>query len=125
MILKQNLNNVFAGIFVTAIGVILLLSKFGMAFPAWLFTWPIILISIGTYIMIKSRFKSGFGFILSLIGLIFLSEYFYLEFRVIDFIWPIVLILGGISLIFNSQIKKDKWMNKKCRNHNFNNSNSY
>ncbi len=96
-------NRNLGGLVLILIGVVFLLKKIPGVhdwIPYWVFTWPSILIVIGLFIGIKSRFKSIAPFILIGLGLFFLLEQASLiatNFR--PYIWPIALILLGIVVL--------------------------
>jgi hypothetical protein len=52
-------NHVWAGLFVLCIGAVLLLKQTGVQFPFWLFTWPVLIISLGILNGIKQDFRPG------------------------------------------------------------------
>jgi predicted membrane protein len=102
----QNDGSMVFGIIILGIGIILLLRKMGLFIPGWILSWPMILIAIGTFSLVKNEFKSLFGFIMVLIGTFFLlKREFDLEFGIGQYIWPIGLIILGIYLI--TQKKKE------------------
>lgn len=123
MMTERRLKHAIGGLFITTIGVLLLLNRMGVVFPVWFLTWQMLLISIGAYKLIVSQFKSVGGMILTLVGLVFLTELIYPTFTIRDFIWPIALIFVGILMMFRT--KKDennKWFSAKCGNYKFKNS---
>src|SRR3546814_9106295 len=68
---------VLAGLFVIAIGLVFLADRLGADLPEWLFTWPMILISLGIFAGIKHGFRPGGWLIMLLIGGIFLADRLY------------------------------------------------
>lgn len=96
----SNDGGIVFGFIVLGIGILLLLKKLGFFFPDWLLTWPMILIVIGTFTLIKHEFKSVFGALLLGFGLFFLFEReFNFDFGLDRYILPIALIGLGIHLI--------------------------
>lgn len=96
----RNDGNIAFGFIILGIGVILLLRKIGLFIPDWVLSWPMILIAIGTFSIIKHEFKSFFGFIMLFIGTYFLlKREFDFDFGIGQYIWPIGLIILGIYLI--------------------------
>lgn len=93
-------SRILGGVVLILIGVLFFARKLGVAFPDWLFTWPMFLIALGLYITVKHNFKNPGGFILMLIGGVFLTERFYPDIRIHEFFWPSFLILMGILLLF-------------------------
>ncbi len=103
---------VATGLIVIAFGTLFLLRGLGVALPDWLFSWPLIVISIGLIIVIKHKFKTMAGYLLMLIGTLFLFHHWYPEIVNLKVVWPILIILVGFGIIFKSRFK-----GKKCRGH--------
>lgn len=121
---KNNDGNIAFGFIILGIGVILLLRKSGIFIPGWVTTWPMILILIGTFAIIKHEFKSFFGFVMLFLGTYFLlRNEFDFDFGLSQFIFPIGLIALGIYLILQKQrenkvledVRRD-WENKRTTN---------
>jgi hypothetical protein len=51
------------GLFLVIAGALFLARAMGMNLPVWLFTWPVLLMAIGLYLGIVSRFRSLFWLI--------------------------------------------------------------
>lgn len=101
---KNNDGNIAFGFIILGIGIILLLRKAGVFIPGWVTTWPMILLAIGTFAIIKHEFKSFFGFVLLFLGAYFLlRNEFDFDFGLSQYIWPLGLIALGIYLIFQKQ----------------------
>lgn len=97
---SNNDGNIAFGFIILGIGIILLLKKVGIFIPGWVLTWPMILIAIGTFAIIKHEFKSFFGFFMLFFGTYFLlKNEFDFEFGISQYIWPLGLIALGIYLI--------------------------
>jgi predicted membrane protein len=100
----KNDGNIAFGFIILGIGVILLLRKIGLFIPSWVLSWPMILIVIGTFAMIKHEFKSFFGAIMLFIGVYFLlTREFDFDFGLSQYIFPLGLIVLGIYLILQKQ----------------------
>ncbi|RIW17056.1 hypothetical protein D0X99_04640 [Algoriphagus lacus] len=111
----KNDGNIAFGFIILGIGVILLLKKMGIFIPSWVLTWPMILIVIGTFAIIKHEFKSFFGFMMLFIGSYFLlKNEFDFDFGISQYIWPIGLIILGIYLI--TQRKRENRIIEDIRN---------
>lgn len=118
---KNNDGSVAFGFIILGIGVILLLKKIGFFIPGWVLTWPMILIVIGVFSLIKHEFKSFFGAIMLFLGTYFLlRNEFDLDFGLGQYIWPLGLIALGVYLITQkrkeNQILEDlrtKWDQKQ------------
>ena len=101
---KNNDGSIAFGFIVLGIGVILLLRKMGFFIPGWVLSWPMILIAIGTFSLVKHEFRSFFGAVM-----LFLGSYFLLrnevgfDFGLGQYVWPIGLIVLGLYLIFQKR----------------------
>ncbi|MGZ4048066.1 MAG: LiaF transmembrane domain-containing protein, partial [Bacteroidia bacterium] len=91
---------VWSGIILLMSGCLLLAYKMGAPIPAWVFTWPVLLIAIGFLTGIKSRFHNPGAFIMIVIGGIFLVDQTSPELKFHDYILPAILIGVGIIYIF-------------------------
>src|SRR3954470_8762423 len=103
-------NNKLGGLVLIIVGVIFLLHKIpetSLWFPGWLFDWPMILIVIGIFTGIKSRFQNHAWFILMAIGGYFLlAENNVISLNLRPYLLPIGIIILGILVI----VKR----NKRC-----------
>lgn len=97
--LNKSRGHIYAGIFLLVIGGLLLLRAFGMIFPLWLFTWPVILITIGLFIGLRHGFRGPAWIILVLIGTAFLLDRIIPGLSFHNFILPVVIIIIGIFFI--------------------------
>jgi predicted membrane protein len=74
-------------------------------FPYWIFTWPMILIVIGLFVGIKSKFTNVAWLVMVLIGGFFLlSHNDFLDWDMHRYAWPLGIIVIGLFLIFRSVI---------------------
>ena len=97
---RNNDGGLIFGFIILAVGVLLLVKKLGFFFPDWILTWPMILIAVGTFTLIKHEFKSFFGMIVLALGVYFLLEReFDFDFGLQTYIFPIILIALGFYLI--------------------------
>jgi len=95
-----------AGIWVVAVGIVLLSKQLGAVYPAWLFTWPAVLIAIGIYISARHLFTNPGGLVLIVIGGLFLVDIVAPDLQLSTFIWPIIIIIVGLAMIFKSNKRK-------------------
>jgi predicted membrane protein len=93
-------SNILPGLFVLAIGGLLLMRQMGAYFPEWLFTWQMFLIAMGVFVGLRHGFRGGGWFILILVGGVFLIDQFNPDIRLRHYIWPIILIAVGLIIIF-------------------------
>ncbi|HEY5391837.1 MAG TPA: DUF5668 domain-containing protein [Hanamia sp.] len=84
-----------SGVFLVAIGALLLFYKMGAPIPGWVFTWPVLLIAIGLLISLKSGFHNPGGFIMIIIGTIFFIDQQIPGIQFHNYILPIILIAIG------------------------------
>lgn len=104
--MKNNNNQTFA-ILVLVIGILLLLKQVGVYFPHWIFSWPMILIAIGTIIGVKSGFRNSGSLILLILGSFFLlRNNNLLPMQYGSYLLPVGLILLGIILLFRKNTPK-------------------
>ncbi len=97
---QNNDGGIIFGFVILAVGVLLLLKKLGFFFPDWVLSWPMILIAVGTFTLIKHEFKSFFGVVVLSLGVYFLFEReFNFDFGLQRYIFPIILIAMGFYLI--------------------------
>lgn len=89
--------NVPAGFILLLVGGVLLARQFGVIFPEWLIRWEMLLIVIGLFVGIKSRFQNFGWLILIGIGTFFMLDDFYPDMR--SFVWPLVIIAIGLLII--------------------------
>lgn len=101
---KNNDGSIAFGFIILGIGVVLLLRKMGIFIPGWVLSWPMILIVIGTFSLVKHEFRSFFGAVMLFLGTFFLlRKEFGIDFGFGQYAWPIGLIALGIYLIFQKR----------------------
>jgi predicted membrane protein len=96
----------FMGTILVLIGVLLLLDNLNImpiSLPGYVFSWKMLLVVIGVFILINSDHKAP-GVILITIGGIFLApEIFHLNYHNIFSFWPLLLVFMGLSLLFKKK----------------------
>jgi predicted membrane protein len=102
---------IFGGLILIGIGCLFLAREMGAFIPTWLFSWPVLLITIGLYIGVKHQFQKSSWMILVFIGSVFLVRDFFPEYHLSNYLWPIGLIFFGLYMIAKPK-------NKDCRNKN-------
>jgi hypothetical protein len=113
---KRGHGRIWTGLFLFIVGGLLLLKTINFIFfPAWFFTWPVLLIGIGMLSGIKHGFRGGFWMILILIGSLSLANHIDPSLNMDRYIWPIVIM--GAGLIFILRPKKNSWRRYKDRYH--------
>lgn len=117
---KINHSRVSGGVFLLLAGVLLLAYKMGAPIPSWVFTWPVLLIVIGLFTGIKSRFHNPGSFILILIGGVFLIDQSVPGIDLHNFIAPIILIGLGLLFILRPRrhsfghLRRARWAGSAC-----------
>lgn len=111
---------IFSGILVVAVGVVLLLKQFGVAFPDWLFTWEALIILTGFYVGIKHDFKHMSWLILVLIGGVLIIDDVFPETHLEQYLWPTVIIFVGLIMVTTAGKRKERWKHWRegCRRNN-------
>lgn len=98
------------GVAIILVGVVWLLNVLGVSMPNWMFTWEMLLVVIGLFTGLASRFRNFFSIILILIGLVFLGhDFFWPNTDVEKFLWPALIIFVGFMFI----IKRRYWESRK------------
>ena len=95
----QRHGHIWTGLIILIIGVAALLKAIAIPLPAWLFTWPMIIILIGFISGVKSGFRGMTWFFMMLVGGAFLTGYIVPDVEVKKFVWPSVLIVIGLAFI--------------------------
>jgi predicted membrane protein len=93
-------SHIWVGVFLLIIGAIFLLSRLGIEFPDFIFSWQMFLIALGIFIGIRKDFQGPGWLILVLIGTLFLINEFFVFGELRKFILPIILIGSGLFFIF-------------------------
>lgn len=108
---RSNNSRVFAGLFIVAIGILFFLKQAGWGiFPYWLFTWPMILISIGIFLGFKHNFRGGGWLVLLILGGFFLCDDILELYSLRQYLVPAILVGVGLMLILRPK------QNEKCGN---------
>jgi predicted membrane protein len=100
---RQRINRsprIWSGLFLLGAGFLLLAYKMGAPIPRWIFTWPVLLIVIGLFTGVKSRFHNPGSFIMILIGAIFLADQSIPGVDFHNYIIPAILIGAGLIFLF-------------------------
>lgn len=98
----------WTGLLLLIVGGLLLLETTGaVLFPAWFFTWPMILIAAGLISGLRCGFRGRFWIIMLLMGGLFLSNEINHHWNLEKYIGPIAIIAFGLLFITNP--KKRRW----------------
>lgn len=94
-----------AGLILLIVGGVLLARQLGVFFPGWLISWESLLIIIGIFAGIKSRFRNFGWLILVGIGAFFMLDDFYPYMR--NFVWPFIIIGLGLIIILQPRRRRE------------------
>lgn len=115
--IERNMGNkssrILSGIVLVIIGILLLGYKMGAPIPAWIFTWPILLIALGLLIGIKSKFHNPGALIMILIGGVFFIDQQIPDIEFHNYILPIILISLGLIFILRPKSNRCDRRNRR------------
>ena len=97
---SQKYGSLSAGLIIILIGGILLLRQMDVNLPHWLFTWPMILVIVGLFAGIQSKFRDFAWFVIFGIGAFFLVGKVIPEYKIDRFAVPMVVMMVGLVVIF-------------------------
>ncbi len=92
--------NTWTGLLLLLVGAALFLRQFGYPLPHWLFSWEMILITVGLVIGARNRFQDFSWLIMVVVGLVFLSDDIYPDIRLKQYAVPIIISVVGLLFIF-------------------------
>ncbi|MDE3252025.1 MAG: hypothetical protein KGO92_04415 [Bacteroidota bacterium] len=101
----ENQSRFWTGMAFIIVGGVLFGKKWGIDFPGWLFSWPMILILIGVVSGFKHRFQNMSWIILIGIGSIFLFDDILSNWEMRKYIWPLAFLGVGLLFILNPKKK--------------------
>ena len=101
--------HIWTGAFLLIIGCVALLKAMLFPLPAWVFTWQMLLIALGSFLGIRHGFRGAAWFILMVIGGVFLISEFFPEVMLRQFLWPAALIILGLFFIFKPRRHYRYW----------------
>ena len=98
---SNNSGKILGGSIVVTVGVVLLANKMGADIPYWIISWPMLLIVIGLYILVRHSFRNLTGLIPIFIGMVFLADRIIPDLTIRPYLWPMAIIAVGLFIIFN------------------------
>ncbi|HTM99446.1 MAG TPA: LiaF domain-containing protein [Pedobacter sp.] len=107
---------VIAGLFIIAIGALLLVDNIWQGIPDWIFKWHTFLIALGLFIGVKHNFRNSGWFVITLIGIIFTVNRAIPELEMKQVLFPVGLLIFGAYLILKPKstfTHKAKWKDFK------------
>lgn len=100
---NTNSRNATTGLVLLLIGSIFLAKNFGILFPGWLFSWPMLLIVIGFLSGLKHDFRRTGAFVTMGIGLFFLLKIYSLLAISFSTLVAVILIGCGLRMVLNNR----------------------
>lgn len=106
---RRKRNNALAGLLLLVAGTVLLIRQVEADLvPRWLFTWPMILIIVGIFVGIQTKFRDFGWLILVGIGAFFLADHVFPDYDAGRFIIPIVVCGVGLILLLSPGKKRHR-----------------
>lgn len=97
---SQRRGKIMGGLLIIAAGILFLAKELGAEIPFWVFSWKILLMSIGVILAVKHKFMHPGWIVLVGIGGVFLLNDLYPDMHIKPFLWPVLLILLGLLILF-------------------------
>lgn len=105
--LDTNSGRVLGGLVLVGIGGLIFAHQAGVDIPGWVFSWEMIVITVGVYIGARRSFRPGGWIIPILVGCVFLANDWLWRFNDLrHYLWPSVIILIGLYMIFRPRRKR-------------------
>ncbi|MBX3242488.1 MAG: hypothetical protein KIT80_05060 [Chitinophagaceae bacterium] len=105
---KNNRDAVLAGIILLLVGTAIIVKQTIEDFPAWVVSWPMILVVIGIFVGMKNAFRGPGWIILIGLGCIFLADKIVPGVNLRRFALPAVIISIGLFLIFTKSSQRSR-----------------
>ena len=96
---RNSNSKILAGVLIIFFGVMFLINRMGVNVPRWIFSWELILISIGFVSLYKHNFKHFAGYVMITIGAVFLVNDFNPHFFNTRLLLPVIIIAFGVLMI--------------------------
>ena len=99
--------HVIFGLGIAVIGILLLLRLTGLLHMDVRVTWPVVLVILGIFIGIQTRFRKNAWWIVTLIGVLHLIPQFDVNGTPSSrLVWPVLLVIGGLVLAFSPRWRR-------------------
>lgn len=107
-------SKIWTGLFLIAAGLLLMGNKMGLGIPAWIFTWPVLVIGIGFLMGLQQGFRHFFWIIPVVWGSFALIDQQIPSFNLHNYSTPFTLIFIGAFFLLRPrrQSYKREWKNK-------------
>jgi predicted membrane protein len=115
---NSKLGRMMGGFVIVLAGLALLLRKSGIEFPYWMFSFEMLIVTIGLYIWARHTFRRPGGLLLMLVGGFLLLDDIIPNLSIGPYIWPLIVISIGVYMIFSPGGNSRKRFMKSKRNRN-------
>ncbi len=102
---RYNNSHLWTGLFLLLVGAVALAKSMGVPVPRWLFTWQMLLITIGVFVGIKKGFRDSGWFVPIIIGGAFLANDYLLRGEMRKHIWPVAIIAVGLLFLIRARAR--------------------
>jgi hypothetical protein len=109
---RKRSGSVLAGLLLMCVGALLLARAFGVPFPEWMFTWPMIIIAFGLLAGAGNAFRDPGWVVISGVGTVFLLQRIWPNTSIYMFLWPVLIIVLGFIIIIaprRHRMWHDRW----------------
>jgi predicted membrane protein len=96
---NKQLGRILGGLIIVITGSAILLRRAGVEFPAWLFSFEMLIVVVGLYVLARHEFKRPAGLFIMMIGGFLLLDNFIPNLRIGPFIWPLIIIGAGVWMM--------------------------
>jgi hypothetical protein len=118
----SKMSKIVGGLLVVITGLHFLARQNNVPVPQWVFTWQMLVISIGVFTGFKHGFRSIFWVILIFVGVVFLIRDYVPGFQYGNLVWPLALIAFGLYIVFKPRRQNCGNEYRKQRFEHFNNN---
>src|SRR5882672_1416178 len=108
--INRSHSRVWIALTLMVVGGALLLQQLGVPLPYWLFSWQMLLITIGIIMGFNHGFRGGAWAIMIIIGGVFLMDDILPGFSFHRFMWPFAILIVGLLLLIRPKRRFDsRW----------------
>jgi predicted membrane protein len=108
--ISRSNSRVWVALTLMVVGGALFLQQLGIPLPYWLFSWQMLLITIGVIMGFNHGFRGGAWAIMILIGGVFLVDDILPGFSFHRFMWPFAILIVGLLLLVRPRRRWDsRW----------------
>lgn len=112
---ESRLGKVLGGLVIVGVGLVFLAKQLGAVFPEWVFSWEMLLITIGVYIGARHTFRTRGWFFMVLVGGVFIIDDIFPGITLSQYILPILIIAIGLLMMVSPKKRcgpRHRWKKK-------------